>query len=233
MINTQTLKLTALFIALAPLSASAASLSVDFHGSVAPGFVRWDSSLGDDTDVNTQGAFHQVLTSTSDTYTAASTGFANDISATMTATNINTGANVSMFDLQNRANAPVEIYEDIVGASGSTGALALTINGLVIGQAYTLSVYALDSNGGTTNSDIREYTLTNGSSSTIDNVQWSANDFDASYSFVAEGASVTVQNTAGTAGSAMNGFTLTSVPEPSSAALLGLGGIALIMRRRK
>lgn len=30
-----------------------------------------------------------------------------------------------------------------------------------------------------------------------------------------------------------NGITLTSVPEPSSTALLGLGGLALIMRRRK
>lgn len=30
-----------------------------------------------------------------------------------------------------------------------------------------------------------------------------------------------------------NGLTLTAVPEPSSAALLGLGGLALIMRRRK
>ncbi len=28
-------------------------------------------------------------------------------------------------------------------------------------------------------------------------------------------------------------YTLTSVPEPSSAALLGLGGLALILRRRK
>ncbi len=37
--------------------------------------------------------------------------------------------------------------------------------------------------------------------------------------------------TTGTAGTA--GYTLTSVPEPSSTALLGLGGLALILRRRK
>lgn len=37
--------------------------------------------------------------------------------------------------------------------------------------------------------------------------------------------------TTGTAGTI--GYTLTAVPEPSSTALLGLGGLALIMRRRK
>jgi len=31
----------------------------------------------------------------------------------------------------------------------------------------------------------------------------------------------------------VSGFLITTVPEPSSAALLGLGGLALILRRRK
>ena len=34
-------------------------------------------------------------------------------------------------------------------------------------------------------------------------------------------------------GSQLNAITLYEVPEPSSAALLGLGGLALILRRRK
>ena len=41
----------------------------------------------------------------------------------------------------------------------------------------------------------------------------------------------TLQATAGTIG--IENITLTVVPEPSTAALLGLGGIALILRRRK
>ena len=36
-----------------------------------------------------------------------------------------------------------------------------------------------------------------------------------------------------TQGGSLNLFTMTSVPEPSSAALFGLGGIALLIRRRK
>lgn len=58
----------------------------------------------------------------------------------------------------------------------------------------------------------------------------------ASFTFVADGSNpvaVVVQSSAGGSVYVINGFTLTSVPEPSSAALLGFGGFALILRRRR
>tara|TARA_B110000908_G_scaffold158152_1_gene198984 strand:- start:2093 stop:2863 length:771 start_codon:yes stop_codon:yes gene_type:complete len=59
-------------------------------------------------------------------------------------------------------------------------------------------------------------------------------DTSRSYRFIAylQDTSTTVAN--GTVeGSYFSGITLTAVPEPSSTVLLGLGGLALILRRRK
>ena len=62
----------------------------------------------------------------------------------------------------------------------------------------------------------------------------------ATLSFVSNGTDnihIRFTNTSGNASNndfvVINGFEVEAVPEPSSAALLGLGGLALILRRRK
>lgn len=58
----------------------------------------------------------------------------------------------------------------------------------------------------------------------------------ASFTFEADGinpVAIVVRSSDGGTAHVINGFTVTAVPEPSSTALLGLGGFALILRRRK
>ena len=70
-------------------------------------------------------------------------------------------------------------------------------------------------------------------------VTWANLDADNLYatisgiSSVGGNLTVSMDNPTSQTVSALSGATLTAIPEPSSAALLGLGGLALILRRRK
>jgi hypothetical protein len=107
----------------------------------------------------------------------------------------------------------------LFGRNGGVGILNLAGGTFSIGSAPTI--------GG---SDRLNFTT--GSTGSFDVTGWTQTDYEALWN----SGNLTVNG--GQTGDFSDNFqvtgsTLTTVPEPSSAALLGLGGIALILRRRK
>ena len=107
----------------------------------------------------------------------------------------------------------------IFGRNGGVGILNLSGGTVTIGSAPTI--------GG---SDRLNFTT--GSTGSFDATGWTQTDYETLWT----NGNLTVDG--GQTGNfsdnfQVSGATLTVVPEPSSAALLGLGGLALILRRRK
>lgn len=116
-----------------------------------------------------------------------------------------------------------------------------TLSGLTAalgGSAYTIIVYSFsdDPNNGLGN------LILNGGTPTAITSSTSTGNLTGNYGITTftgvTGDSFTVEGnvTAGSAGrprATIAGFQVVAVPEPSSTALLGLGGLALILRRRK
>ncbi|MEP4078013.1 PEP-CTERM sorting domain-containing protein [Haloferula sp.] len=125
-------------------------------------------------------------------------------------------------------------YQSLVGSS-SWGRQVLTgtvtLNGLIIDQAYSVQIWMNDS---------RDRTDWNIRTSTLDGAAVDHNTTDAhgglgQYiigTFTADAASQDIAVVSLTAPQ-IAAIQLRAVPEPSSAALLGLGGLALVLRRRK
>ena len=116
------------------------------------------------------------------------------------------------------------------------GNLGLTITGLssvTSGQTVVLTAWGI---GDSANQDTA-FTGTYGADDQSGNTTFSSSPY-VQFTFTADGSTDTLTLVAapGTGGqnrSHFSGVSLSVVPEPSSSALLGLGGLALILRRRK
>lgn len=113
------------------------------------------------------------------------------------------------------------------------GTDTVTVSGLTNGETYTVTVWAGLSGVGTADTDV---TVTGSNEGTL------TADLDAAYTansvltFTGTVAGGQIALSAGPSGGtnhAWQGIRIETVPEPSSTALLGLGGLALILRRRK
>ncbi len=110
----------------------------------------------------------------------------------------------------------------------------ITLTGLTIGVEYELQSFFGDNRPSVNNSTMNindGITIQKTSSETAENGAWIIGTFTAD---------ATTQDFHSSAGNSVNNFLsgyqlreISSVPEPSSTALIGLGGLALILRRRK
>ncbi len=125
-------------------------------------------------------------------------------------------------------------YIDVTGPPNTPLTLSQQVSGLIQGQQYTLSY-----DWGNRASDPYDMTVSIGEVSTSHTgtgyVAATNNTLAFTASAPTETLSITFNHTNGDTGTGFNttNFTITPVPEPSSAALLGLGGLALILHRRK
>lgn len=145
------------------------------------------------------------------------------------------------------------MVEDTIAARGGSGTVTVNLSGLTSGLTYTLTTWHNDSfDGAGANPGFAVdlgHTITPsivagsivgtvdlGASTNVRDGARSDSDFDTSViSFTTTGTTAEILLDSASTGNYLiiSGMQLTSVPEPSSAALLGLGGFALILRRRK
>jgi len=163
----------------------------------------------------------------------------------------NSGGGGTTFDGINFATGVIN-YGDIYGGFGagagvdlnrtgtySTGVTATNLTGLTSGQQYRIQALVYDGRGPQTGRTLEIDGATMGTyANGINGTSWGPGllmtgtftaDATTEQSFTIE----TLETTGASSGSQLNAITLYTVPEPSSAALLGLGGLALILRRRK
>ena len=144
----------------------------------------------------------------------------------------------ALSDGTNGANALTTVAQ--YGANDTTGTVSLT--GLTNGYTYRIQALVYDGRGTSVGRSVQFDSQNMGTfaNGTV-NVDWGAGLL-VTGTFTATGTTqdfttaIFLDNTYATnKGQNLNALTVytTAVPEPSSTALLGLGGLALIMRRRK
>jgi hypothetical protein len=193
-------------LALATTSANAALLAVDFGGSnVESGFVG------------------QSATSFTHTTTAG------DIT-------VGISGQQGLFTFTtNTGTAHTNLFQDFFFKNGGTITMTLTGPGISANTEYDMTFWALYA------AEARNTTInaTVGTGPSLGPIAYEINPTSlsqnaASGTFTSDSNGDLTFAVSGTnSRPALNGFTITAVPEPSTTALLGLGGLALILRRRK
>ncbi len=116
------------------------------------------------------------------------------------------------------------------GTATHTADYSLVLSGLTTNTDYIFTFYNANFDfGGTTRQVILD-----GADDGVGNTQTAVSTSNDIYRYAYNtGASTTFTLNGASTGSAISAFTNEAVPEPSTTALLGLGGLALILRRRK
>jgi len=132
----------------------------------------------------------------------------------------NTGGDTGIINMNGGLFDGSGLTEFIFGRGGATGEFNIAGGSVIIGDS-TPEINAND-----------KLNFTAGSTGSFEVTGWTSSDYEALWN---DGKLTYAGGNSGdfTDHFNVNGSTLTAVPEPSSAALLGLGGLALILRRRK
>jgi len=208
--------------------------------------VRADIIFGGPQNITTEAA--DVLTAGT-THAAVNATADGEANATLSGIifesgNINDATNVSTagFTSDNNINVNDGLlgdtadYQRVIGQLdfGGTQGVAINIDNLVVGNLYDVQVWFLDGRDGTNGTRVSTITGEGGSSVQL-NDQFAIGSFTATTTT----ESFTVSTTNSRAPN-LNAFQVRDlgpapavVPEPSSLAMLGLGGLALLVRRKK
>ncbi|MEP2774660.1 MAG: PEP-CTERM sorting domain-containing protein [Luteolibacter sp.] len=197
-------------------------------GNAHAATITWGSATSVTTvtaDVSNTGTTVEAFNAAADT--VSNTLNLNGVSFTSTGALLNNSNGVDAFS-GTTGNADYDQFLSNIDFGNGGNLVSLTIGGglLVNGGQYLLQVWYADTNNAT-----RVMQFGDGNSNTVNLV---ATGQYATGTFTADGSSQTLTLDAQGFGNAhITGYQLRAIPEPSAAALLGLGGLGLILRRRR
>jgi len=208
-------------------NASAASVLIDFGNdgtnSPAAGYVSAAMASGNSTN-NTTG--NVPLTGTTWSVNVIETGNGNG-------GNAGDGANYTGTYPAAVSGFSSDALQNGIFANGSASQLTVTFSGLSNTESYDLLFYGSRGNNGPNTSTWSITTGSGGANQSSDILNNSTDVIDWN-GITADGGEIAFTISGGSNISLNFGQIVSSpIPEPSSTALLGLGGIALILRRRK
>ena len=176
------------------------------------------------TNVNITGN-HSTSTATIDLSAYAGDGAdAINITTTMTGGSEHFGT----FD------SGTDLYQSFIYTNGSPSEQSINVNGLTASSTYLIQI--LQGDGRNVNADYDVFLGVDGglTSDSLQNMTWGTTAGGNSVASITVSGQTDLQFSLQGSGTGISGVVVSEVvPEPSSAALLGLGGLALIMRRRK
>ena len=235
--------LSTLALVAAPF-ASAALVNVNFHHATG--------------GPQTESALDGPLGGLSSTWNQSSATSGTDVfDSTNVATTIDWTINTSLQENDTQDWADPERVMQIGSFAqfgrGDSGDSTLTISGLVVGALYNVAIPSTRLRTGGTEASHGTFSTSNNTTSSSQTVDATSINGDAwvsgtnyalfenveadgsgEISILADASNGAVVGEAGDGRRLhLNGFQIESVPEPSTTALLGLGGLALILRRRK
>jgi len=188
------------------------------------------TTAGNSSDVSTNGSFVEAFNAQSNDHTPANI-VVNGVTFTGTTALLNGDPkNGGTADLSAGTNGGDATYDSILSQAefgGGSGLSTINVGGsLTSGLQYELQVWFVDDRAA---SDARVMQFGDGNGNTVD-----LNDQFAIGTFTANGTTQALTLAPQGFGQAhISAYQLRAVPEPSSTALLGLGGLALLLRRRK
>ena len=220
------------------VSASATSIAVNFAQNTNQGFAGGE--LIGPTDIDSSN-WNNTIDRDSGSLSAGTKGSLIDSTGTATTATITWSANTVYYNGDGLGNDEAKLAVGYLddGGSGAT----FTLSDIPYAQYNVYVLFTSDQNGdythGTLTIDGTDYLdgPFNAHGRVTDGTGWVLADGTVygNYAKVENlsGSSLTVLATKDAGRSPITGVIIQAVPEPSSVALLGLGGLALILRRRK
>jgi len=212
--------------------ASALAASTAMIGAASAASISW-GTFNDDpsaaSEISTTGTLHQAVNLVSDGSLAGGTTTVNGVD--FADTNLFSNGYAALNPSVDTGDAGLNSLYSSFGYNGGN----VSITGLTIGFEYQVQVFYGDNRAGTAARDMvvgtAQPTVQATATENLADGVWVIGTFTADATSQTFWAGQTDSSTV----SEISAFQVrqTAVPEPSSAALLGLGGLALIMRRRK